>query len=365
MIGFAIDFGWAVGECVAIPSLTHMHVPITIASLVWLVNPVVGVTAQPAIGGWMDSVQCRFGRRRVFVVAFAITGTIGIIGVMAVQWMLLSGVIGVVLFFFFFGIMDMAHDTLMIPGRTLISDVADPMGTEVYQNGHAMYSGCQSAGRLCAMGLGVIPLHGLGLFAPEDQYLSLLLLSCLVLVTGTTLASVGCGEPFSACSTAPVVFDNSLKAATGLRKSWSTGDLNYGKQRRVTLSSYARPERHQRRRRWMLELVDPVDRPNLKLSIMDVLGGNTMVMSVLMLTCAGWISMMAAAFYWTYWLGLKTQFPGTSLKLAFVSLTLQSVVALLVYESLLMVLELGPFPSGRFCCRCSTSNPSQQLTDHM
>ena len=41
-------------------------------SMAWIVSPILGFFVQPIIGMWSDTCKCRWGRRRPFILAFAI-----------------------------------------------------------------------------------------------------------------------------------------------------------------------------------------------------------------------------------------------------------------------------------------------------
>lgn len=40
--------------------------------MVWLISPIIGFFLQPIVGMWSDTCKCRWGRRRPFILAFAI-----------------------------------------------------------------------------------------------------------------------------------------------------------------------------------------------------------------------------------------------------------------------------------------------------
>ena len=40
--------------------------------MVWLVSPILAFFLQPIFGLWSDTCQCRWGRRRPFILALAI-----------------------------------------------------------------------------------------------------------------------------------------------------------------------------------------------------------------------------------------------------------------------------------------------------
>ncbi len=40
--------------------------------MAWLISPILGFFFQPIVGMWSDTCKCRWGRRRPFILAFAI-----------------------------------------------------------------------------------------------------------------------------------------------------------------------------------------------------------------------------------------------------------------------------------------------------
>ena len=46
--------------------------------MAWLISPILGFFLQPIIGMWSDTCKCRWGRRRPFILAFAIGAYIGV-----------------------------------------------------------------------------------------------------------------------------------------------------------------------------------------------------------------------------------------------------------------------------------------------
>ena len=86
---FAIEFMYAVETALTVPILSSLRVSesyVTSAndvfsyvislpryySLAWLISPILGFFLQPVIGMWSDTCKCRWGRRRPFILAFAI-----------------------------------------------------------------------------------------------------------------------------------------------------------------------------------------------------------------------------------------------------------------------------------------------------
>ncbi|CAF1560543.1 unnamed protein product, partial [Adineta steineri] len=44
----------------------------------WLISPILGFFLQPIIGMWSDTCKCKWGRRRPFILAFAIGAFLGV-----------------------------------------------------------------------------------------------------------------------------------------------------------------------------------------------------------------------------------------------------------------------------------------------
>ncbi|CAF4687253.1 unnamed protein product, partial [Rotaria magnacalcarata] len=75
---FAIEFMYAVETALTVPILTSLRVPESFYSMAWLISPILGFFLQPIVGMWSDSCKCRWGRRRPFILAFAIGAYIGV-----------------------------------------------------------------------------------------------------------------------------------------------------------------------------------------------------------------------------------------------------------------------------------------------
>ncbi|CAF3463943.1 unnamed protein product [Rotaria sp. Silwood1] len=69
---------YAVETALTVPILTSLRVPESFYSMAWLISPILGFFLQPIIGMWSDSCKCRWGRRRPFILAFAIGAYIGV-----------------------------------------------------------------------------------------------------------------------------------------------------------------------------------------------------------------------------------------------------------------------------------------------
>ena len=74
--GFAVEFGWAVGESVMIPRLLGLGLSPAIAGLIFLVNPVFSVFLGPYLGAASDKCQ-RCHRRVPFIAAYSLFAVLG------------------------------------------------------------------------------------------------------------------------------------------------------------------------------------------------------------------------------------------------------------------------------------------------
>ena len=208
LTGAAVEFGWAAGETVMIPHLVGgLNLSATIAGLVYVLNPCIGLVAQPAVGHASDRCTSRFGRRRPFLLFL---GLLAVVGLQVVAWSHeLAGRLGwgrqseVVTVFAAFTAMDCAHDLLLVPGRALAHDLLGG-GGRTAESVDADFTAFQMAGRLLALLAGSAPLEALlsprGATAPAGasaepdgsyrHFVALLNLSTLFLASAVTAALV-------------------------------------------------------------------------------------------------------------------------------------------------------------------------------
>ena len=126
LIGFAVEFTWAMGEATIIPFLEELGLQTDVAGLIFLTNPIFSLPLAPLLGRWSD--RCtgnRLGRRRPFLIGLTIIGIGGIVILVgAARWARAAGVGGVAtLTFVGFTLSDCAHDLLLGPGRALLGDM--------------------------------------------------------------------------------------------------------------------------------------------------------------------------------------------------------------------------------------------------
>ena len=96
----------------------------TVAGLIFLVNPVFGICLQPLVGDASDRCSSKCcGRRKPFIFLFGAVAVAGLIVLVFNPTWHLSRPKQIVVCFVAFGCMDLAHDILLIPGRSMLLDM--------------------------------------------------------------------------------------------------------------------------------------------------------------------------------------------------------------------------------------------------
>lgn len=134
-VACGIQFGWALQLSLLTPYVQELGIPHAWASLIWLCGPISGLFVQPLVGQFSDRCTSRYGRRRPFIVAGAISIVVSVlvIGYAAdIGWWLGdrgdSGGIkirAVVAFVIGFWILDVANNMTQGPCRALLADLTE------------------------------------------------------------------------------------------------------------------------------------------------------------------------------------------------------------------------------------------------
>jgi solute carrier family 45 protein 1/2/4 len=191
--GFAVEFAWAAGESVMIPHLVHLGASPTFAAFVYIANPIVGIFVNPMVGKASDNCRSPWGKRSPFIAGLALIACCGcftlilsqpitkaIVSLLGVN----SQTTEIVLCFCAFGVADIAHDLVLVPGRALALDAMHES-----DEADALYTMAQLSGRLLALVVGSTPLlqqlfkplGSLSHFQAQFQGSVVLLASCSVL----------------------------------------------------------------------------------------------------------------------------------------------------------------------------------------
>ena len=121
MSGFAVECGWAIGEAIMIPHLLGLRLSAALAGLIYLVNPIFSVVLATLVGNWSDRCT-RCNRRHPFILAFAVLAVLGF-GCLLFSPYLTNLPVQIMVVYLSFGIADLSHDLMLIPGRALLIDM--------------------------------------------------------------------------------------------------------------------------------------------------------------------------------------------------------------------------------------------------
>ncbi|KAM3688615.1 hypothetical protein ACJW31_10G164700 [Castanea mollissima] len=129
-VACGIQFGWALQLSLLTPYVQELGIPHAWASVIWLCGPLSGLLVQPLVGHMSDRSTSRFGRRRPFILAGALSIVVSvlIIGHSAdIGWLLGdtadSRPRAVGAFVFGFWILDVANNMTQGPCRALLADL--------------------------------------------------------------------------------------------------------------------------------------------------------------------------------------------------------------------------------------------------
>lgn len=165
-VGGAIDLGYAVLGSYEAPLVVSAGLELKYASLLMVISPILGLLFQVYLGALSDKCQCRWGRRRPFIVLFALTACLGMVfAPLAPRVSSLAAtttsprlqsffpVLGVTLTVVFLLIFDFSVGALQLPSRAYLLDVA---ATSQVQRGNFIYSAFIGLGALLGYILGGI-----------------------------------------------------------------------------------------------------------------------------------------------------------------------------------------------------------------
>ncbi|KAL4333728.1 hypothetical protein GQ457_07G024490 [Hibiscus cannabinus] len=131
-VACGIQFGWALQLSLLTPYVQELGIPHQWASIIWLCGPLSGLVVQPLVGHMSDRCKSRFGRRRPFIVAGAVSIIVAvlIIGHSAdIGWLCGdtddSRPRAIVTFVLGFWILDVANNVTQGPCRALLADLTE------------------------------------------------------------------------------------------------------------------------------------------------------------------------------------------------------------------------------------------------
>eukprot|EP00949_MAST-11_sp_MAST-11-sp1_P003598 g3598.t1 len=292
--GLAVEFNWAAGESVIIPHLLAAPISLhpSVAGLVFLIDPVLSVFFSTWLGSASDSCTCSWGRRRPFLLGLGILSVAGL-AALVYSATLGGGTAVAILVFASFGLMDLAHDMILIPGRALLAEMRLARGIRSDggdDDGHAenVYTLFQNCGRLVSLVACAIPVEHLltTTGVRESHFQAMIGLGAVVMVVCIAIA-VLCGK--------------------------EEAHIDFPAEDRTNLEVVVRG--------------DEADRAGMVES-----SGSSYLSSafltLLTIQFLGWISICLFAFWCTTWIGLDTKLKGTPFRLALVVMAAQTLTAI-------------------------------------
>ncbi|XP_051130880.1 sucrose transport protein SUC4 [Andrographis paniculata] len=127
-----IQFGWALQLSLLTPYVQELGIPHAWASIIWLCGPLSGLFVQPIVGHVSDRCTSRFGRRRPFILAGAVSIVVAVlvVGFSAdIGWLFGDRgqikIRAIVAFVFGFWILDVANNMTQGPCRALLADLTE------------------------------------------------------------------------------------------------------------------------------------------------------------------------------------------------------------------------------------------------
>ena len=97
------------------------------------------------------------GRRRPFIIALSVLACLSIVGLVASDTEGISPSGQIVLIFICYPFFDISHDCMLVPGRALLTDIAEEADGMEETEADLYYTAAQSGGRATAMLIGCLP----------------------------------------------------------------------------------------------------------------------------------------------------------------------------------------------------------------
>ena len=334
LTGACVEYGWAAGEAVILPHLLSPPILLspTVAGLIFLVNPVFGICLQPLVGDASDRCSSKCcGRRKPFIFLFGAVAVAGLIVLVFNPTWHLSRPKQIVVCFVAFGCMDLAHDILLIPGRSMLLDMVlrllpskDSIQDYAQENVEAverklesqadnMYTLYQLVGRFLALVIGSLDLNFKGYF---NHYQSLLLSSAVFLIV--------------ACGTALIFGEDSLGEED------CVDDQN---QYQLLTSDEVMTNAEIDQQHNLVSQVDSETPPDSDHPVSDNVDTSVeeagqkhytfALILLLLVQFLGWVLLCNACFWWTAWIGIDAIFETTGLRTALVTFAVQTFSGLI------------------------------------
>ena len=165
-VGGAVDLGYAILGGYSAPLVVAAGLELQYASLALVISPLMGILFQVYLGPLSDKCQCRWGRRRPFIVLLSLTACLGMVfaplapritttasSVSSTELRSFLTVLGIILTVLFVLTVDFSVGALQLPSRAYLLDVIPTSQTQL---GNFVYSVFIGLGALLGYLLGGI-----------------------------------------------------------------------------------------------------------------------------------------------------------------------------------------------------------------
>ncbi|EFA84745.1 Suc1-sucrose proton symporter [Heterostelium album PN500] len=167
-----VQFGWALQIAFSTPLFLELGVPSFAVSFIWMAGPISGLLVQPIVGVISDRLECRYGRRRPFILFgtfFIVVGLMLISNATSIGELFgdseASKKMAIIIAIIGFWVLDLSNNTVQSPCRALLVDVASPAQQGL---GSSLFSLMLGLGNLIGYFMGSVHLIGVFPFMKTD-----------------------------------------------------------------------------------------------------------------------------------------------------------------------------------------------------
>ncbi|KAK5577990.1 hypothetical protein RB653_002938 [Dictyostelium firmibasis] len=180
-----VQFGWALQIAFSTPLFLELGVEQKWVSYIWLAGPISGLIVQPLVGVITDRSECRFGRRKPFILIGSIFISIGLALISNAESIgsylgdnEQKKTVAISIAIIGFWILDLSNNAVQAPCRALLVDIAAPSQQSL---GSSLFSLMLGTGNLLGYMMGSIDLVRMVPFMKTDTR-ALFTLSIMVLM---------------------------------------------------------------------------------------------------------------------------------------------------------------------------------------
>jgi len=229
-----VDLVYAVEGAYFVPAIYSLGLSPIYGAMLISISPLMGIIFQSYLGSASDQCQCRWGRRRPYIVGLSITCLIGLLLFPFTEELaslvgdpkFRSGFLIVVIVISTF-LVDFSAGSLQVPVRAYLLDVLPESQVKV---GNIIYTICATSGAAVGFGMGAIPWSSI--FTSSDSFNFQVKFVCIA----TFFITILCAS-FTSCS----VKEQNPRTVTNEVFELNKFDGNQLQQTRNTQTQYSSP----------------------------------------------------------------------------------------------------------------------------